>query len=727
MAAIFVLTALLAFSSRIPSVDGKTIIEGGNGGGGIYSGGSGNVASLGIWRERRRAGGAASPTAMSGATNAVYMERTTTMGRRRLRGYGWGHVAALHSASARGEGEGSVVDDINDDGDDRRDHPDDHRDDRYFDRRDDSFDTPSRRHGNGNDGNNDRRRGNHVARHQLQPPNIKLMPQPRKRELWLPWPLGAMRSDYYRFEADEKQRRMRQREQISRNRQNVMGRDHRHRLESGSLFSIEWQDQWARGREWATGILLRGGLASGGDARGTTDSMRRHPPVMQKEYDVDDIGETSASSSSPSTMKSNGGGAWDTAASIRNASWLPWGKGNDGGAKAMGNGKSIGRGGTDVVGGGVGIDASPDDGLDSRQDNHGAAFDRDVLLRYLRLQASVRLRQLGYVGSDFSVHLPPSSPVLLFYFLLPSRRDPMRRLVRYTLAGATLSWMHSECTKYRRFSPLPVIRGVNVRRPDLPPFLPEEDGWMDDVIGGGNENGRVIMETDSASATTATNNNMGGKQRRGEGKSDGGAAVLSPTRKAPLTGKAHAKSTTNDDDGGGLGERGEGRGGEIGDIDDQSHNNGHHLWDPFQSFGSVSSIYRTWLEGHNMRSLRSAQQRRVCASEQLLTLRKTNSTAALSSSTASPETANNADVGYALVTGASSGIGRALRFVSVAFFFRVMKERDLYLDLILEKNIPRSIRSPYLSHSLTNTFNPTASILTPSVAVASNWQGIVYP
>ena len=39
------------------------------------------------------------------------------------------------------------------------------------------------------------------------PPYIKRMPQPRKKELWLPWPLGAVRSDYHRFAEAERQRR----------------------------------------------------------------------------------------------------------------------------------------------------------------------------------------------------------------------------------------------------------------------------------------------------------------------------------------------------------------------------------------------------------------------------------------------------------------------------------------------------------------------------------------
>jgi hypothetical protein len=82
----------------------------------------------------------------------------------------------------------------------------------------------------------------------------------------------------------------------------------------------------------------------------------------------------------------------------------------------------------------------------------GRGLDWDVLLRYLRLLASVRMRQLGYVGSDFSVHVPPAPPALLYYFALSTGRDPMRRLVRYAVAGAALSWMHTKCTKYRRFS-----------------------------------------------------------------------------------------------------------------------------------------------------------------------------------------------------------------------------------------------------------------------------------
>jgi hypothetical protein len=39
------------------------------------------------------------------------------------------------------------------------------------------------------------------------PPNIKLIPPPRRKELWLPWPLGAVRGDYQRFAKMERRQR----------------------------------------------------------------------------------------------------------------------------------------------------------------------------------------------------------------------------------------------------------------------------------------------------------------------------------------------------------------------------------------------------------------------------------------------------------------------------------------------------------------------------------------
>ncbi len=218
---------------------------------------------------------------------------------------------------------------------------------------------------------------------------------------------------------------------------------------------------------------------------------------------------------------------------------MPWGKKKGGGG---------GDGDGDRVGSGNGAGAIADDGGGGGGGRGNVGLDRDVLLRYLRLRASVRVRQLGNVGSNFSVHLPPESPALLFYFALPSRHDPMRRLVRYAVAGTALSWMHAKCTKYCRFSPLPGMRGVNMQRPDLPPFLPpEEEGrWAG---GLGIDGGKTMERTDPTEMMAASlSNNEGGSTPlpwRGGSKGGSNATTIVAPRKVPLSGGTGAKSATN--------------------------------------------------------------------------------------------------------------------------------------------------------------------------------------
>jgi hypothetical protein len=377
-----------------------------------------------------------------------------------------------------------------------------------------------------------------------------------------------------------------------------------------------------------------------------------------------------------------GEGAWDASApSAPGAPRLPWGK-KKGGSSGDGDGNG--------VGGGDSVGAIADDGGGGGGGRSSIGLHRDVLLRYLRLQASMRMRQLGYVGSNFSVHLPLASPALLFYFALPSRRDPMWRLVRYAVAGGALSWMHAKCKKYHRFSPLPGMRGVNMGRPDLLPFLPpEEEGhWAG---GLGINVGKTMERTDPTKIMAAlSSNNEGGSAPLpwcGGRKGGSNATPIVAPRKMPLSGGTRAESATNeinnDARGGGWG----GGGGEVDDNDPLSCGDGHHhpMWDPFQSFGLVLSVYRMWLESHNARAVRCARQRHVQASDQLLTLHKlttslsvvNNSTFPLPSSSLSkllssasppfPMGGGNAadNAGYALITGALSGIGRALRYMSL--------------------------------------------------------------
>ena len=794
MTPIFVLAALLAFSPHrrpmIRPVDGISHIDGRGGA----------IAMFGIRRERRRrcggistsaspGGGAsssASSTASSTAAAAADLDRarrgdsdrpvaarggcpyvvatviagTTRLRRRGSLGDRGISVIDVGNVGGSGNGNGSGRDYYHDHDDDD-DNDDENDDEAYY------------QDGTGtNNKNNNNQHRHHRQQQQKQqqqkqkqqqqhlksphysPPNIKLIPQPRKKELWLPWPLGAMRSDYYRFAETEVQRRRKQQQQQQQQRRRRRGGGGIGGGGEGGARSWhppsggggggggaallvdareEWRHRLERGRGWATDILQRG---AGGPmmaqrfpaAGGTTDGGGGGANdivigggggggggggIIPRNNDG--ASSSSSSSSRPGGSKSAHRGARGAAIAspvASGASWPPWTKkdGNGGGGGGGGGGGKIARSGGGAAGtivatderrsttmrGGEGAGGgSPDDdggggGGGGTGGGGTGGLDRDVLLRYLRLQASVRMRQLGYVGSDFSVHLPPASPVLLFYFALPSRQDPMRRLVRYAVAGATLSWMHAECTKYRRFSPLPGMRGVNVRRPDLPPFLPPvEEGWGSGPgsIGGGDggDGGGTMEKTVPAKMMAASSNGKVGETLRQRGGKMGGSdatVIITPREVPPSSGEAKAaksSSTTKEirnDDVGGEGR--EGTGGE-GDNDNGLH---HPMWDPFQSFGSVSSIYRTWLEGNNVRAMRSAELRRSQASDQLLALRKmttsssaatNNSTSSVSSSPSSsvfppPPTGgvNNAadNVGYALVTGASSGIGRALRYAS---------------------------------------------------------------
>ena len=257
-------------------------------------------------------------------------------------------------------------------------------------------------------------------------------------------------------------------------------------------------------------------------------------------------------------------------------------------------------------------------------------------------------------------------PALLYYFALPSGRDSMCRLVGYAVAGAAQSLMHAKCTKYRRFSPLRGMRGVNVHRPDLPPFLPsEEGGWAGLGIDDGSSGGKAMAgKTDPARVMAASLSDWGGNTPGQPGGRKGGSnatAIMNTPHKVPPSRGTVAKPATEE------ASNVDGREGEGGgEGDDNSHH--HPMWE--------SSIYRTWLEGSNVRTTQYAKQCCAQASDRLLTLRKmttlslavTNSTSLVSllsskslksSSSASPppptgggNTTNR--VGYALVTGASS-------------------------------------------------------------------------
>ena len=329
--------------------------------------------------------------------------------------------------------------------------------------------------------------------------NIKLTP--RKKELWLPWPLGELRNDYYRFAEQQKDRQAVSHQHYSHQQQRI--KEYYSDGDPNSLFH--------KSRDWASKLLQRGQSL----AKGLRKEDAQPPNYWVKQT-------TTPMATASASMKDE--------------------RHNNNSNKQK---KKIARGGDD-----------------SNATKEDTKRDHEIILKYIKLQMKVRLRQLGYVGSDFSIHLPPASPALLLLYALPSAQDPMRRLVKFSLTGATISWIHSEATKYRRFAPLPIMQGMNVRRPDLLPFLPEELRDEDEVI---------LEEKPVVSNTNAT----------------------------------------------------------------------HTLWDPFQSFGTISSAYRSWLEGQSIRDKRSHEQRRLVTQSKLLEIAESRN---------STETSENS---YALITGAS--------------------------------------------------------------------------
>ena len=88
--------------------------------------------------------------------------------------------------------------------------------------------------------------------------NIKIM-QPRKKELWLPWPLGELRNDYYRFAEQQKQKQNLQSQQ-----QRI--KDYYSDPSRNSLIQ--------HGREWAGRLIQRGQSLSRGITRSGEEEVK---------------------------------------------------------------------------------------------------------------------------------------------------------------------------------------------------------------------------------------------------------------------------------------------------------------------------------------------------------------------------------------------------------------------------------------------------------------------
>lgn len=120
-----------------------------------------------------------------------------------------------------------------------------------------------------------------------------------------------------------------------------------------------------------------------------------------------------------------------------------------------------------------------------------------LFFAYLREKGKVSFHQISMMGSALSFHLPPAGPPIILLALLPSIPtmtviDPAtnlpksvsksmlqrlhslsRKFALASLGVTVLSWAEYEVRKKKRLTPLPLVHR-DIRNTILPPFLPEQ-------------------------------------------------------------------------------------------------------------------------------------------------------------------------------------------------------------------------------------------------------------
>lgn len=233
-----------------------------------------------------------------------------------------------------------------------------------------------------------------------------------------------------------------------------------------------------------------------------------------------------------------------------------------------------------------------------------------IALAWCTQRARIGVRQLQEAGSTLWFHLPPIMPPLLAAACMPRRveagriiplfKDPFaRNLVLGGLGIAVLSWAHQELHRKQKLTPLV---GVPVSQMFLPPFLPE-----------------LVPEPEIEALQQS---NIKESDDHDEEDSSQLLSMLSPRFRKHLSDFYESSPLKKDN--------------------------------PLQR----RSLFKEWKRTRDIQKRESAKVRRQTIFDELVALRaiKRNSKARRSrgANTSSDER------GYALVTGASQGIGRAL-------------------------------------------------------------------
>ena len=225
----------------------------------------------------------------------------------------------------------------------------------------------------------------------LSPPSIKVQLQPRKKELWLPWPLGAMRNDFYKF-ANEQRRSGRG--SLSSGNGRVQewhprgSSKSQHQYSSNNGYREQQEGILSQGKDWATSILRK------------TGTMLPFPFIEFNNNNEQNERRRHGDGATTTIDSESSAGYWikETTTPMATASSISQNNNNN---KQQGKKKKKKQQGKRTNNHNGAVLRGGDD--DANNDHDGEkSYDKDVLCQYLKLQASVRLRQLGY-GTFFSI------------------------------------------------------------------------------------------------------------------------------------------------------------------------------------------------------------------------------------------------------------------------------------------------------------------------------------
>jgi hypothetical protein len=293
--------------------------------------------------------------------------------------------------------------------------------------------------------------------------------------------------------------------------------------------------------------------------------------------------------------------------------------------------------------------SSSDDGSNRRKRYVSATSDAypsmgALMFSYLRQRTRIWGRQLEEIGSQVWFNLPPTTPPLLIMASIPKRvkvgEDPLtgevitklvfpivsnpfaRTVISFGLGMAVLSWSQQELKRKRKLTPIAMsIPYESVSRVFLPPFLPEN---VSDLEVEGLTQVIAKATTDSTQTASASDSMDSNSQPSSLfAEEEDGNNILS---------KVSPKIRKH-----------------INDIYETATTNPRKNFDYYR---------KEWKRGRIARKREVARIRRMRIYDELIALQALKRKAAAGKKT--PTNDDSSRSTFALVTGASEGIGRAM-------------------------------------------------------------------